>query len=45
MVQVPVNSNLGEVSAEEIGERIAPFVRTKYFKKITAINLKLIVRA
>ena len=45
MVQIPVNSNLGEVSAEEVGERIAPFSRTKYFKKITAINLKLIVRA
>ena len=44
MVQVPVDSNLGEVSAEEVGERLAPFARTKYFKKITAINLKLIVR-
>jgi hypothetical protein len=45
MVQIPVDSNLGEVSAEEVGERIAPFARTKYLKKITAINLKLIVRA
>ena len=45
MIQVPANRNLGEVSAEEIGESIAPFAPTKYFKKITAINLKLIVRA
>ncbi len=45
MVQVPVDSNLGEVSAEEVVERLAPFARTKYLEKITAINLILIVRA
>ena len=33
MMQNLANSNLGEVSAEEIGGRIASFARTKYFKK------------